>query len=179
MADSSTSIQAAQLVLCPGASSAQITTSSNNPVKFPSGAIVSSLSVTGASDFVGDVVFHGNVALSQAPTMDLKLRQLTDVSIAADDTTDRRLMRYDTTLGKWVADITYDEAASSSTVVKRTANGTINAAVINASGSLVADTVSERTADHGVSVDGVTMRDGMVNASKLVTATVETTTPSY
>ncbi|KAJ4452981.1 hypothetical protein PAPYR_12683 [Paratrimastix pyriformis] len=178
MADSSTSIQAAQLVLCPGASSAQITTSSNNPVKFPSGAIVSSLSVTGASDFVGDVVFHGNVALSQAPTMDLKLRQLTDVSIAADDTTDRRLMRYDTTLGKWVADITYDEAASSSTVVKRTANGTINAAVINASGSLVADTVSERTADHGVSVDGVTMRDGMVNASKLVTATVETTTPS-
>ncbi|KAJ4453243.1 hypothetical protein PAPYR_12337 [Paratrimastix pyriformis] len=138
MADSSTSIQAAQLVLCPGASSAQITTSSNNPVKFPSGAITSSLSVTGASDFVGDVVFHGNVALSQAPTMDLKLRQLTD----------------------------------------RTANGTINAAVINASGSLVADTVSERTADHGVSVDGVTMRDGMVNASKLVTATVETATPS-
>ncbi|KAJ4455839.1 hypothetical protein PAPYR_9133 [Paratrimastix pyriformis] len=178
MADSSTSIQAAQLVLCPGASSAQITTSSNNPVKFPSGAIVSSLSVTGASDFVGDVVFHGNVALSQAPTMDLKLRQLTDVSIAADDTTDKRLMRYDTVLGKWVADITYNEAASSGTVVKRTANGTINAAVINASGSLVADTVSERTADHGVSVDGVTMRDGMVNATKLVTATVETATPS-
>ncbi|KAJ4453024.1 hypothetical protein PAPYR_12619 [Paratrimastix pyriformis] len=143
MADSSTSIQAAQLVLCPGASTAQITTSSNNPVKFPSGAIVSSLSVTGASDFVGDVVFHGNIAPHKHQQW-TSLRQLTDVSIAADDTTDKRLMRYSATLGRWVADITYDEAASSGTVVKRTANGTINAAVINASGSLVADTVSER-----------------------------------
>ncbi|KAJ4456118.1 hypothetical protein PAPYR_8811 [Paratrimastix pyriformis] len=178
MADSSVSFQSSQLVLSPGASAAQITTSNNHPVSFPTGTITTDLAVTGAADFVGDVVFHGNVALSQAPTMDLKLRQLTDVQISGTDTTDRRLMRYDEILQKWVADVTYSEAAEVSTLVRRTAAGGINAANVNVSSSVTTDTITERTSDHGVTADGVNLRDGIVTGAKIVTSSVESANPA-
>ncbi|KAJ4453364.1 hypothetical protein PAPYR_12172 [Paratrimastix pyriformis] len=125
MSTSSHSILASQLVLSDGSDSARITTTEGKSVAFPTGASATQLDVTGKATFYGDAEFKGNVVIGAAPTMPLKLTQLNDVSISPTDTTDQRLVRFDTATGKWVADVTYSDTPSASTLVRRTSNGEI------------------------------------------------------